>query len=153
MNIAPTISIRSGFRRMGSRYGSLIDPDRFMGLNPWEGLRLTPLRIAELNIKNEENLYNMEVAVPGFRKEELDLEIIENLLIIKGHKSADRKEQEKLVIGEFEADKFERSIALSPDIDKDNIIASYQEGLLKIQFQKLSDQLHNNKIALKVPIQ
>lgn len=92
--------------------------------------------IPSTNIFKEGNVYNVELALPGFSKKDIDLQIKDDVLIIKSNVDhTDKKKNYKF--REFDYSSFERSFSLSKDSDQENITANFKHGILTIQIPDL----------------
>jgi HSP20 family protein len=120
------------FDWMGERYAPLFDPDHFLGHNAFT----FPYRKRNLvNVKEKENLFELEVAVPGFAKNELNVTMENNVLIIKGEKKAKKAgTDEKYIIEQFDRDSFEKRYCLTREIAREQIKARYENGILYVTF-------------------
>ena len=77
------------------------------------------------SINEKENGYEVEVELPGVRKENIEIRIEKNLLSI----SATRKK------GEMEFS-YKRDFKISDEIDSNEIKASFENGLLVLELTK-----------------
>lgn len=77
--------------------------------------------------------------IPGLTKDEVSVEISENVLSIHGKKKVDTKNSEKknYIRRELKHSNFTRSFTLGKTIDKDNLIAKFENGILSITLKKL----------------
>jgi len=91
-----------------------------------------------VNIKELDEGYAIEVAAPGMRKEDFNINLDKNQLIISAHKEEEKDEKEKHYHKrEFSYESFQRSFSLNQKmVDGNNITASYQEGILSIYIPK-----------------
>lgn len=91
-----------------------------------------------VNIKNNENEFEIELAVPGLKKEDFNIEVEENVLKLSVNKSAEnREENENYTRKEFSYFNFQRSFALPKDVvDTENVQATYADGILKVLLPK-----------------
>ncbi len=107
-----------------------------------------------VNVKDTENAYVMEVAVPGIKKEfcrvniddDGNLEIaIENKL---EHKEENKKEH--YLRREFSYSNYQQSYILPEDVDREKISAKVQNGVLEIELPKVvkSEQKVQRKIEI-----
>ena len=101
-----------------------------------------------VNVKEDEKAYTMEVAAPGIRKEFCRVSINEdgNLCVAienkTEHKEDDRKHH--YLRREFSYTNYEQNYALPEDVDKDNISAKVEHGILTVVLPK------KNKVETKV---
>lgn len=84
------------------------------------------------NILKEENAFKIQLAVPGLKKEDFDISVVEDLLTIKV--KLDKKEENKNYrLKQFDYSHFEKRFELGEDIDKTNMEAGYENGILSIR--------------------
>lgn len=87
------------------------------------------------NIIKTEDGFSIELAAPGFQKEDFNIDIDNDLLKV----SFDKKENEetpKYTKQEFVTGAFSKSFNLPKNIDLDKITATYELGVLKISLVK-----------------
>ncbi len=121
------------FDRMGENFARLIDPDHFLGRTAFD----IPYRKDQppVNIKKNGKIFELELAVPGFTKDELEIILKDGILLIRGEKSkSEHSETSKYILEEFNFNSFERSFRLAENIAKENIDAEYNNGILKLTF-------------------
>ena len=99
-----------------------------------------------VNVKDTENAYVMEVAVPGIKKEFCNLEIaIENKL---EHKEENKKEH--YLRREFSYSNYQQSYILPEDVDREKISAKVLNGVLEIELPKVVK--NEQKVQRKIEI-
>ena len=90
-----------------------------------------------VNIVENENAYNLEVAVPGLEKGDFNIKLDGNLLTISADKkNAPKSETEKVIRKEFGSKAFKRSFTLDEKIEAASIEAKYENGILKLNLPK-----------------
>ncbi len=95
--------------------------------------------IPALNVHENEKNYSIELAVPGYKEEEIDIEVYEDYLTIKGEKKDRSIEKEKSCIRkEFAHESFERSVSFPQKIDSENTHANLESGILEITAPKIA---------------
>lgn len=94
-----------------------------------------------INVIESENDYKVEVAAPGMTKEDFRLTVTDdNCLVLTMEKKNESKEDDKkkrYLRREFSYRKFEQSLALPDDVNKDAIKAAVNDGVLTIDIPKL----------------
>ncbi len=99
--------------------------------------------------RTDETAYRIEIAVAGFRSEELNIEVKENLLTVQGRKAANDEQRRFLHRGLAERD-FERRFQLA-----DYVIvteAKLADGLLSISLKReLPEALKPRRIEIATP--
>lgn len=108
-----------------------------------------------INVKETENEYIVELAAPGMRKEDFQVHINEDGdLTIKMENSRDNKEENKkvhYVRREFSYSKFEQTLVLPDDVEKENIAAGVADGVLTVTLPKLKQQ--QTKVSRQISIE
>jgi len=90
------------------------------------------------NVKETENAFHIELAVPGMEKEDFKIELNVDLLTVKTEKSEENEEgNERFTKREFSIRSFERSFRLPENIDFEKINARYQNGILNLEIPKM----------------
>jgi len=90
----------------------------------------------------------VKVELPGVKKEDIEVSVRDNYLIIRAEKREEVEEnREHVHIAERVYGKFERVIPLPADIDTENVKAKYENGILEIKFPKKS-AVKERKIAI-----
>ena len=105
-----------------------------------------------VNVAEEDLAYRLEVAVPGLRKEDIDLKIEDETLIISASKEEKTEEsKENYTRREFNFNNFERRFELNESIDIENIKADFSEGILSIFLPKIVEEVKetNRKIEIR----
>ncbi len=94
-----------------------------------------------INVSETENEYKVEVAAPGMTKGDFDIHIDEdsNLVIVMEKKSDNKDESKsrKYLRREFSYSKFEQTMILPDDVDKEKIGATVENGVLDITLPKI----------------
>jgi HSP20 family protein len=98
----------------------------------------TNTTLPSVNIKENPNEYRVEVAAPGFDKNDFKLQIDHDLLTISSEKQVENetKESERFTKREFSYQSFSRSFTLPETADGDRINASYDNGILNVTIPK-----------------
>ena len=103
--------------------------------------------IPPANIREQEKDYIIELAVPGYTKENFSIELDENLLTIslneEGQKE-DKEDKEHYIMKEFGFEGFKRSFRLSDKVEKEQIAAKYENGLLQVTIPKKKEMMNRS---------
>jgi HSP20 family protein len=97
-------------------------------------LKTTPA----VNVKETENEFVVEIAIPGIKKEDVKVELNENVLSISSElKKEENKSNDKYTRKEFSYSTFKRSFTIDEDaIDADNVEAKFENGILNVHLAK-----------------
>lgn len=97
-----------------------------------------------INVIESENNYKVELAAPGMTKEDFNVRIDEdNNLVISMEKKDENQEEKKdgrYLRREFSYTKFQQTMILPENVDKENISAQVEHGVLMIELPKLSEE-------------
>lgn len=91
-----------------------------------------------VNVKENDDGFEVEVAVPGFKKDDFKVEIENDVLTISSEqKSEEKQNDDNYSRREFRYTSFKRSFALPENlVDSDNVQAKYVEGILTVNLPK-----------------
>lgn len=90
---------------------------------------------AGVNVFEEENNFVVEMAIPGFTKEEVVVRVEKGVLKISATK--EEQEERNYLRREFASVNLEKSFKLSEGIDEEGISAEVKDGLLLVNLPKL----------------
>ena len=97
-----------------------------------------------INVFETEKEYKVELAAPGMTKEDFNVHIDEeNNLVISMEKKTENKEEKKegrYLRREFSYSKFQQTMILPDDVDKEKISAQVENGVLNVDLPKFSEQ-------------
>jgi len=99
---------------------------------------LTNTTLPSVNIKENADVYEVQVAAPGFEKNDFKLELDHDVLTISSEKQVENetKEGERFTKREFSYQSFSRSFSLPDTADGEKIGANYDNGILRISIPK-----------------
>lgn len=106
--------------------------------NDWTQGSAAKKLVPAVNVKETDKDFRMEVAVPGFKKEDFKVEFEQDVLRISGEK----KEEQENSVGtytrrEFSAESFMRTFRFPENtVDSEKIHAKYENGILNITVPK-----------------
>ena len=97
-----------------------------------------------INVFETEKEYKVELAAPGMTKEDFNVRIDEeNNLVITMEKKTENKEEKKegrYLRREFSYSKFQQTMILPDNVDKEKISAAVENGVLNVQLPKISEE-------------
>ncbi|MDX1685350.1 MAG: Hsp20/alpha crystallin family protein [Saprospiraceae bacterium] len=101
----------------------------------------------KVNVKETDNGYTMELAVPGMKKEDFDVQVDNDHLIVSANVShEDKEETDNYTRREFNYSSFERRYYLPDSVDGDNIVATYNDGILSLEIPKVEEAKPKKKL-------
>lgn len=108
--------------------------------------------VPPVNVKESETAFNLEVVAPGFKKENFNIEVDNDLLTISSEAKAEsiEKEEGKFTRREFRAASFKRSFKLPENVKAEEINASYTDGILHVSLPKKEEALPQTKRSIEI---
>lgn len=96
------------------------------------------------DVQEHDDHYEVDIDLPGFKKNELSLELKDGYLIISAAKGFDQDEKEKkirkFVRRERYAGSMSRSFYVGEDVKQEDIRAKYESGVLKLSIPKADEK-------------
>jgi len=94
--------------------------------------------LPSVNIKENTEGYEVEVAAPGLDKKDFNIELNNNVLLISAEKEQENevKEDDQFTRKEFSYQSFSRSFTLPDTVNAKKIHAKYKDGILRIVIPK-----------------
>jgi HSP20 family protein len=115
--------------------------DRMLGRG-WPGF--TTEEISEwtpaVNLEERDNEFVLTAELPGIEEKDVDIELDQNVLTVKGEKRTEREEKKEKNghwhMVERSHGVFQRSFTLPPSVDPAKIKAEFKDGVLTIHLAK-----------------
>ena len=104
-----------------------------------------------VNIAETENAFEIELAVPGLKKEDFKINLDKNVLSVSAEKKAENVEEgKKYSKREYSYTSFVRSFTLPEVADQAKIEAEYTDGILKLNVAKKEEaKIQTREISVK----
>ncbi|HWB28236.1 MAG TPA: Hsp20/alpha crystallin family protein [Chitinophagaceae bacterium] len=113
-------------------FGDFLDVDD-LWMNQWPKMAQQPA----VNVSETEKEYCIELAAPGFKKEDFKISADDGLLNISAERKGDNNvEKKEYSRREYSYSSFKRSFRLPPNIKDEGINAKYENGVLLLHLPK-----------------
>lgn len=125
----------------------LLKPDWMGGLEQRKNV------LPAVNIKESEDRFDLELSVPGFKKDDINIEVDENILTISSvieNSAEDKDEKGNYMRREFSRTAFKRSFTLPETINEDSINANYEDGILTLTLPKKEEAMPKPKRLIEI---
>ncbi len=100
------------------------------------------------DIYEKDNKYFIEMDVPGYKKDDIKIEVDKGNIVIRAEKETKEEQDKRYLHRERKIyGKIERSFHLD-DMDEDSIKASFKDGILKIEIAKLAEDEYKKIISI-----
>jgi HSP20 family protein len=106
-------------------------------------------RVPAMDLEDNEKEFLLKAEMPGFKKEDIDIDVQDNAVAISGETGwkYDKKEQE-YICKERACKSFYRMVDLPEEVDVNAVTASLNDGVLEIYLPKKAPK-EKRKIKLK----
>ena len=96
--------------------------------------------VPSVNSVENNDSFEIDLAVPGMKKEDFTIELNGKVLVISSETS-NTMENDKMRLNEFNFSSFQRSFRVPDSVDQDKIKANYKNGILKIKLPKRKESI------------
>ena len=114
-----------------------MEKDFFSGRNPLYGKHAKNLM--KTDVRETENSYELDIDLPGFKKDEIQASVENGYLTISAAKGLDKDEKDKkgnYIRRERYAGECSRSFYVGDGLTESDIQARYEDGILKLSVPK-----------------
>ena len=122
---------------------------RFGFNGDWSALESSTEVVPALDLSETENSVDAKLDVPGFKPEDIDIQIRGGLLLIKGSKKEEKEEKGRSYHRiERTTGSFTRTVTLPCDVVEKDAKAEYKDGVLSLTMPK-TEPVKAVKVAVK----
>jgi HSP20 family protein len=94
-------------------------------------------KMPKIDVVDRDKEVVVKAEIPGFEKDDLDISIADNRLVIKAKSCQEEKEEEgDYLKQEIRKNEIYRSVLLPAEVDEENIKSKYRRGILKLTLPK-----------------
>jgi len=109
------------------------------------------VKLPATNVREYDDHYLLELSVPGYQKEDFNIQLSKSLLTISTSKSEENTEnKEEYRLREFSTYNFTRSFKLSDSIDFEKITATCKHGILALHLPKRDEAMPKPPLTIKI---
>lgn len=109
--------------------------------------------IMKTDVKETDGTYELEVDLPGFKKDEINVKLEDGYMTISATKGLDTEKKDKhgkIIRQERYAGAMQRSFYVGEGVKTEDVKAKYEDGVLKLDIPKKELNLPgNNTIAIE----
>ena len=95
------------------------------------------------DIREDEKGYQLAIDLPGYRKDELKLELKDGYLTISAEKNEEKEQKDekgRMIRQERYAGSVQRSFFVGEQLKEEDIKAKYEDGVLKLEIPKKEEE-------------
>ena len=140
-NGLPTISRDNFLAPFDKMFDSMFETNfpevaQTVGVNPFSSTAYPKVNVYEYN-----DSVRVVAEIPGIDKKDLNVEVEDNVMTIKGSKHGFDEDTDATVLRrELKHSAFERKFTLGESLDGDNINANFKDGILSIKIPKIEPE-------------
>jgi HSP20 family protein len=128
-----------------SLMNEFMGPDWFGGTEKWN------TSVPAVNIKDNIENFELELAVPGMKKDDFSVEIDNDVLTISSEVQTENEEnKDNYTRKEFSFTSFKRAFTLPDTVDGAKIDAKYEDGILRLTLPKKQEALPKPKRMIEI---
>lgn len=102
-----------------------------------------------VNIEETKDAFQIYMAAPGYKKDELNVQVDKNILTISSEKQIQKNTEDgKFTRKEYEYAKFSRSFTLPENVKADHVEAKFEDGELKIRIPKVEEVTIKKQVSI-----
>jgi len=114
----------------------------------WGGFADTWL--PEIEVRRTDGALVVTADLPGLRREDIDIELVDGALRIAGERTLEQKdEREGVLRSERRYGRFERVVPLPDGVDEDKVTARFADGVLEVTVPLTAEAARSRKIAVE----
>lgn len=105
------------------------------------------------NVFETEKDYRIELLLPGFNKDDVQMNYHKNVLTIKVDKEEakeNKSEEYKYSRREFGAFNFEKNFKVPNSVDTEKIVAKFENGILNVVLPKKEEAVEKTPVNIKI---
>ncbi|MDC8003782.1 Hsp20/alpha crystallin family protein [Aureisphaera galaxeae] len=131
------------------------------GLSPWfdtddffaDDFFIRDRNVPAMNVKENSDSFEIELAVPGFSKEDIEVTMENEFLHVCAKKKSEETEEgdEGYTRKEFSYQEFDRRMRLPSSVNRDKEVqATYKDGILKLHLLKNEELQSPSKKVIEI---
>ena len=105
----------------------------------FEQVGFAPTLLPAADIYETKNEFVVEVDVPGYEEKEIEIEVFDHTLVVKGELRETEKEEKSFRLHERLEREFERRFALPAEADTDHVKAKFVKGVVEVHAPKIAN--------------
>ena len=119
--------------------------------NEWLPSSTLPTKqMPAVNIQETDTSFLLELAAPGVKKEDLQVEVEKDILSISSQSDAAAEEDAQYTRKEYGYLSFRRTFTIPESVDIKKVEAQYREGILEVKLPKKKEMLQDAKKSIRI---
>lgn len=115
----------------------------------WSSLEVDK-QFPKVDVIDHDNDIEVKAALPGVKKDEIDVDINHQTITIQTSTKREKKEKDRYYRREITEGEYQRTLPFPGDVDYDNAKATFKDGILSVKIPKSEkSKLKNKKLEIK----
>lgn len=89
-----------------------------------------------VNIAETDQAYRLDVIAPGLNKKDFSIQLHDNMLTVSYNRNEQTETKNEWIRNEYSLDSFSRTFTLDETVDTNQVEATYENGVLRIELAK-----------------
>lgn len=117
---------------------------------PWS-IGITPIRAPLLDVIDEGDKYAVNTELPGFNKEDLDIQLNKDFMVLKAEKKAEKEEKsDNYLHRERSYSSCQRRVNFPEEVDPSKVEGKMENGVLKLKIPKMEPKAEEKMIKVEL---
>lgn len=127
------------------------EPSFFKDVSMFEDIQAKS-NFPKINVSETEDKYEVDIAVAGFSKDDVNLELKNNTLVITAEKKDESEDSQdkKYLCREISYRSFSRAVRFPHKIVNDSANADYNEGVIKVTVDKINAEEKDGSFKIDI---
>lgn len=140
----------NGNKTVRTMFSDFFDNDKFFSSPFFHDIKFGKDWTPAVNVVENDKNFSVELSAPGFKKEDIKINVENGVLNISAETKNEKEEKDKnYTRQEFRYDAFSRSFSLPENVSDEKIDAKYEDGILKLTLaKKVIDAPKRKEIAV-----
>lgn len=124
--------------------------NRSLGISLFDDLQTTT-NFPKVNVAETDTDYNVEIAVAGFGKDDVKLELKDDVLFISADKKEESESKDKNYIRrEISSRSFHRAVNFPCGVNADKAEADYKDGIISVKIAKKPENDEDCRVPITI---
>ncbi|MEM9526088.1 MAG: Hsp20/alpha crystallin family protein [Bacteroidota bacterium] len=106
---------------------------------------------APVNVKKTEEGFTLEIGLPGFNRDQIEVSVADDVLTIRANKKDENAQEGEYLVRELHTESLVRQLSLPPGLGKEDIQAKYENGLLRLNITDVPEE--QEKASKTIPVE
>jgi HSP20 family protein len=152
----PELAVRESQPGWVQDFDKILEPFRLMPWDPFRGFEWPveyelPTRIPYVDVIDSGNEYVVKAELPGIKKENVEIEVGANELVLNAESDVVTEEKEKTYLHRERAfSRFHRHVGFGESVDTEKASANMVDGILEVKLPKLGPRPEKRIKKLKL---